>query len=67
MILQARDEETEMSEQATVKCTSCQAETHPLDIFPGGICLECYKVTPEANREITAEELAVMWGGKRKK
>ncbi len=45
-------------------CPSCGVYFHPLDVFPGGICLNCYKVTPEANRDITAEELTRMWGGK---
>jgi hypothetical protein len=45
-------------------CTTCGHEVHPLDVFPGGICLDCYSKTAEANRLVTADELTVMWGGK---
>lgn len=27
---------------AAVTCSRCAAEVHPLDLFPGGICLECH-------------------------
>ena len=44
-------------------CTKCAAEIDPLAVFPGGICVDCYAQTPEANQPITAAELAAMWGG----
>jgi hypothetical protein len=28
------------------------------------LCVDCYALTEEANRPITAQELARMWGGK---
>jgi hypothetical protein len=45
-------------------CTNCKNEVDRLAVFPGGLCLECYAISPEANRIITAQELAQMWGGK---
>lgn len=24
------------------KCTRCKKDTDPLDVFPGGVCLECW-------------------------
>ena len=47
-----------------VKCSKCANEVHPLAVFPSGLCVDCYAQTPEANRPITARELAQMWGGK---
>jgi hypothetical protein len=47
-----------------INCAKCNNETNRLAIFPGGLCVECYSVTPEANREITAQELTRMWGGR---
>jgi hypothetical protein len=47
-----------------MKCTQCNADVHPLAIFPQGLCVECYALTEEANRPITAQELTRMWGGK---
>lgn len=44
-------------------CATCKTPTDPLDLFPGKVCLTCWAKTPEANREITAEELTQMWGG----
>jgi hypothetical protein len=49
---------------STINCTNCQAITDTLALFPGGICVECYAVTPEANAPITALELARLWGAK---
>ena len=43
-------------------CTSCTAEVSPLALFPGDICLDCYAVTPEANRPLTARDIRQMWG-----
>ena len=45
-------------------CKKCQTATHKWEFFPGDICLNCYKQTPEATRPITATELARMWGAK---
>ena len=25
-----------------VTCKRCGAEVHPLEVFPGGVCLECH-------------------------
>jgi hypothetical protein len=45
-------------------CTQSKAEVHPYAVFPAGLCVECYALTPEANAPITARDLARMWGGK---
>lgn len=45
-------------------CTQCKAEIDRLAVFPAGLCVECYAQTEEANRPITGQELARMWGGK---
>lgn len=42
----------------TLTCTDCQAAITPLEVFPGGICLDCYAKTPEANAPLTAQGLA---------
>lgn len=47
-------------------CNKCKVETSKLALFPGGICLACYEQTPDARREITAEELVAMWGGSKR-
>ena len=47
-----------------VKCSKCVREVSPLAIFPEGLCVDCYALTEEANRPITGEELARMWGGR---
>jgi NMD protein affecting ribosome stability and mRNA decay len=47
-----------------VKCTQCAREITRLEVFPAGLCVDCYAMTDEANRPITARELAQMWGGK---
>jgi hypothetical protein len=49
---------------SATNCTNCQAITDTLALFPGGICVECYAVTPEANAPITAQELARLWGAR---
>lgn len=54
------------SEQGTVACAKCGTHIDPLAVFPGGICLECYR--PEGERiarGMTAEKLTAMWGGRR--
>lgn len=45
-------------------CTNCAREITRLEVFPAGLCVDCYALTPEANAPITARELARMWGGK---
>ena len=45
------------------KCTACEHWVDRLEIFPGGICLECYRQTDDARRPITTDELTAMWGG----
>jgi hypothetical protein len=47
-----------------INCSKCEIEISPLAVFPAGLCVDCYALTEEANRPITAEELARMWGGK---
>jgi len=47
-----------------MKCSKCLNDLHPLAAFPNRLCVDCYAQTPEANRPITARELAQMWGGK---
>jgi len=44
-------------------CKSCGAETDSLAMFPGGLCVDCYAVTPEGRYIPTAAELTQMWGG----
>lgn len=44
-------------------CKTCKATVDPLAVFPGGICVECYAKTPEANAPHTAEDIVKMWGG----
>jgi hypothetical protein len=51
-------------ENGELRCTSCETPVHPLETFPGGICLSCYRPTGEAlHRTMTAEKLTKMWGG----
>ena len=47
-----------------VNCSNCKREVSPTALFPNDICVDCYALTEEANRPITGEELARMWGGK---
>ena len=49
---------------STIRCTNCQAIIDTLALFPGGICVDCYAVTPEANAPITAQQLARLWGAR---
>lgn len=51
------------AEDAPLVCNRCGDEVDPLAVFPGGICLECYKKTPEANAPLTADDIVRMWGG----
>jgi hypothetical protein len=45
-----------------MKCAGCGEEVDALAVFPGGICLECYKETDDAKRLLSAAELRRMWG-----
>jgi hypothetical protein len=45
-------------------CSNCKREVSLTALFPKGICVNCYALTEEANRPITGEELARMWGGR---
>ena len=45
-------------------CAKCEREVSLTALFPSNICVNCYALTEEANRLITGEELARMWGGK---
>ena len=47
-----------------LNCFKCEREVNPLDLFAGLLCVDCYALTEEANRPITARELAQMWGAK---
>ena len=48
----------------SVKCSQCGTETDPLAVFPGGLCLDCWRPIGDAEaRTMTAEKLARMWGG----
>jgi hypothetical protein len=42
-------------------CKECGTEVDELAVFPGGICLGCYKKTPEANAPLTAGDIVKMW------
>ena len=45
-------------------CTKCGDTIAEFCEFPGMMCLDCYSVSPEGTRMVTAEELTRMWGGK---
>lgn len=47
----------------TKTCTRCSETVDELELFPGGICLACYRQTPEANAPLTADDVVRMWGG----
>lgn len=44
------------------ECNGCHTPTEELALFPGGLCLECWKVTPEGRYLPTAAELRRLWG-----
>jgi len=44
-------------------CARCGTPVDPLALFPGGVCLECWKQTPEGRRMPTADEVVRAWGG----
>tara|TARA_R100000458_G_C8056544_1_gene101388 strand:- start:338 stop:496 length:159 start_codon:yes stop_codon:yes gene_type:complete len=46
-----------------VNCSKCKSRVDKLDLFSNNLCLDCYRVSDEANKDITAEELADMFRG----
>lgn len=44
-------------------CKGCGKHVEEFGMFPGDVCVDCWALTEEANRPITAEELTRMWGG----
>lgn len=50
-------------DMASTECKQCGSETDELATFPGGICLDCYRQTPEANAPLTSADVVAMWGG----
>jgi hypothetical protein len=44
-----------------LNCSKCEREITPLEVFPNGLCVECYALTEEANRPLTGQEVANMW------
>ena len=46
-----------------VNCSKCNTCVDKLDLFPNNLCLDCYRVSDQANRDTTAEELADMFRG----
>jgi len=51
-------------EEPSKPCATCGADVDPLAVFPGGLCLDCYKATPEANAPLVAADVVRMWGGR---
>jgi predicted Zn-ribbon and HTH transcriptional regulator len=50
-----------------ITCSSCGTEVDPLELFPGDKCLKCHSEDPQVQRDLrnmTAEDLSRMWGGK---
>jgi hypothetical protein len=47
----------------TIICTGCRCEVHPLEVFPGPLCLTCYEKKMEGTPLPTAEEITAMWKG----
>ena len=45
-------------------CTKCRGDVDPLEVFPGGVCLKCWALSPEGRYMPTGDELARMWGGR---
>ena len=46
-----------------VNCSKCNACVDKLDLFSNNLCLDCYRVSDQANRDITADELVAMFKG----
>lgn len=49
-----------------IDCAKCATPTDNLAVFPGGVCLACWGVSPEGRRMPSADELVAMWGGPRR-
>lgn len=47
---------------ATIRCALCGLTVDALEVFPGGICLECYAASPDGRRMPTAAEVRAAWG-----
>lgn len=47
-----------------VECKKCHNETDELAVFPGGVCLSCWSVSPEGRYLPTADELRRTWSGR---
>lgn len=45
-------------------CTTCSTTIHPLEVFPGQVCLPCWAASPQGSKIPTAEEVIALWGGK---
>lgn len=53
-----------MSDKTT--CTECKASIHPLEVFPGPLCLKCYaKQTEEVTIQEHYETIMRVFGGKK--
>jgi protein-arginine kinase activator protein McsA len=46
-----------------VNCSKCNTSVDKLDLFSNNLCLDCYRVSEKANRDITADELVAMFKG----
>ena len=46
-----------------INCSKCSSSVHWLEIFSNNLCLDCYKVSDQANKDITADELVDMFKG----
>lgn len=46
-----------------LNCKSCAVEVDELAVFPGGICVDCYAKTPEANAPLTGAQVVSMFAG----
>jgi hypothetical protein len=42
-------------------CKGCKRPVDPLEIFPGGICLECYAASEEGRKPLSAEGVSDLW------
>ena len=44
-----------------MNCSKCSSSVHWLEIFPNNLCLDCYRVSEQANKDMTADELGAMF------
>ena len=49
-----------MSKVNRSKCNAC---VDKLELFSNNLCLDCYRVSDQANKDITADELVDMFKG----